>query len=530
MKGLFGEYRPLLFAVLVFSISVLLGASTTLGVFLIGHLHGRRTEFRIRAALGASSGALTTQLMLEVVLLASAACVAAVWAAYMVCGAVVAWIPDRIYGLVSHGIDRRALVFSVSAALACSVAAGAWPIFTIRRTLSATELFCERRSHGFAGHFRASHVLLAWQVAVAVALCLVSAKVFLTLRHFETERLGIKPDSAAVITMQLTAVSPADRFFAVTEALRRLRSLPEVIAAGTSTAMPLSDQTPEYLMPSDGAVPGARLWRATSGYFAAAGIPVLHGREFTEDDERRGGVTIVTASFARLAWPDKEAVGQVVSLGYGYPPALVIGVVGDTRSTFHGEDRPSLFLPENGASYTQPLVLARVGFDDEDVYGRIRTAVTSDGRLAARVRPLQEMIGGSLRRERFQVGLSAGWSLFALALAVLCAFITSLRTVTVHAGEVAIRLALGAPRRRLAVEVLRGSLVSAAVGASAGLGLYALADRLVAIFFRGVLPMPESWIVAILIGVVSTVIAGCATATLRLLRIHPAALLRSGRY
>ena len=57
---------------------------------------------------------------------------------------------------------------------------------------------------------------------------------------------------------------------------------------------------------------------ATPGYFQTIGIPLKRGRLFTDDD-RPGSppVVLITESAARQYFPNEDAIGKTIKLGWG---------------------------------------------------------------------------------------------------------------------------------------------------------------------------------------------------------------------
>ena len=101
----------------------------------------------------------------------------------------------------------------------------------------------------------------------------------------------------------------------------------------------------------------------TPDYFKTLGIPLLEGRDFTEQDGRQPRVTIVDAGIARKYWPNQSAIGKRVRYG---PPEdnepwhVVVGVAGEARNhTMRELRRNSVYLPYGEFQFSSLAYLVR---------------------------------------------------------------------------------------------------------------------------------------------------------------------------
>src|SRR5205823_6464959 len=119
-------------------------------------------------------------------------------------------------------------------------------------------------------------------------------------------------------------------------------ALPFYTSWGTRVSVPGRDSLPRV---RDG---GPYFNGVTAGYLRTMGMHLLRGRNFTLADQNVSyRVMIVNASFARLAWPNEDAIGRCVKLGGDTMPCSeVIGVVANPRRQEIIEDVSlQLFLP-----------------------------------------------------------------------------------------------------------------------------------------------------------------------------------------
>lgn len=230
----------------------------------------------------------------------------------------------------------------------------------------------------------------------------------------------------------------------------------------------------------------------SSNFLRTLGVRPALGRDFTDDEDKPGAPLVVILSHAfwtRVFGADPSAVGRAIALdGQLY---TVIGVA------------PADFaFPQNRVDVMVPLpilgsYLTRREVHMLSVVGRLRQGVTletarseieslaaglreehpkENAGLGATVRPLADDLLGDVRRPILV--------LFAAVCAVLligCANVTSLM-MTRAAGrrqELAVRLAMGAPPRAIARQVLVESALIAGLSAVAGVAIaYAMAKGL----------------------------------------------------
>jgi hypothetical protein len=149
--------------------------------------------------------------------------------------------------------------------------------------------------------------------------------------------LGFRPDEAIAVKIDPVGTSSvAERVAYFDEALRRVRALPNVAAAGVTDTLPLDRNRSWGIKPIERFPKTLKGYETTlvsrtgPGYLEAMGIPLLNGRDFTNrDDEKSASVVIINARLARAFWPDTEALDREVVINNF--TARIIGVVADVR-------------------------------------------------------------------------------------------------------------------------------------------------------------------------------------------------------
>src|SRR4029453_18679139 len=119
------------------------------------------------------------------------------------------------------------------------------------------------------------------------------------------------------------------------EALRRVRETPGVVAAGVTDALPVGGNRrwgmgAKGVQYERGRFPSGYVRIISDGYFAAMGIPIRAGRDFTERDAPdTEPVIILNETMAKRLWPGQDPIGQYVV--NNRRDVRVIGVVADVR-------------------------------------------------------------------------------------------------------------------------------------------------------------------------------------------------------
>ena len=335
------------------------------------------------------------------------------------------------------------------------------------------------------------------------------------LRSFQKMRQvnpGFQPDHVLVASFQLPLneypdYSAAERFNHAL--IERLSNQPGVVAAGITSVVPSSGVSPESTytiegQPQEGWKLKFAMFATTFGdYFHAMGIPLLDGRTFTQED--RAGtplVVIVNQSMARDCWPGERAVGKRMHVGNpkkGLPWATVVGVVADTR--LGARDEPAIdqwYSPVqqpailNGTEASEMLphpaggyVTLRSALPPEQMTQTLRAAVAEIDPLLAleQVQPMSDVISNVEAPRRFNTYLISAFAAGALLLALTGIYAVVAFSVSLRKQEIAIRMALGAPR----AGITRLVVISGAKLALLGCGLGVLGSLAVSRMVSGFL-------------------------------------------
>ena len=472
---------------------VLLLACTNLASFLLARALDRRKEIALRLALGASRGSLVRRLLTETTLLSLLAGGAGVGLAVWLLDLLAkADLPLPTPATFDLRLDGNVLAFTFGASVAAGALLGLVPALQSTRPDVAGALRGESAGGGQPGQLRWRNALVVTQLTISLVL-LVGAGLF--LRSFQRVQ-SVDPGFGREPTALMTFLTPATRFTPdearvyTRRLLDRFRALPGIEAVGAISNLhlnPLSQSLSDFNVdgfepPTDHDAFVADRVEVEPGFFEAAGIQIVRGRNFNDADRSyTRPVVIVSEAMARRFWTDGDAVGRLVRRGDDAPPWLVVGVASDAKVRTLGESpRNMVYLPYSQRFTPSLTVVARTSSDPE----RTALALLAAGReLDPDLRVLEtKTMDRHLALMRLPQQLSAfvlsAFGVLALALAAVGLYGVVSYGVARRTREIGIRKALGADGPRVVRLLVAGGLKLVVIGGALGLALAVVATRL----------------------------------------------------
>ena len=546
--------RPLLTLLAALGLIVVLVSVNVANLTLV-RLEGRRHEFAVRAALGASQARLLFQALTESVIVAVAAGAAGLMIAPLVVRALLAFVPVDELPWLRVSTDVTMLLGAIGAAGAITVLAGVLPALRgVRADLSSTLARAGRGSPAPIGR-RIRQASVVVQLALSLALVASAALVVQTFVRLGAVDPGFRADGR----MTLACFAPrarypdAARLVALVDRVReQVGRAPGVRAVGLAQALPfapgaiwlqaLTRQDPRGVGRL-GELPHVHYNVVSAGYAEALGVPVRSGRTFDATDSATSlPVVVINEAAARRFFPGEDPIGRSLWVGHAQalptlPRRTVVGVVGDAR--WSGLDEPA--GPEAWVPYAQQAgaedllraiyVVFHAGADPDARMPDVRAQVArvdADLPLTS-VRTLESRLAESVWRQRL-----AAAALGALGLAALMVALVGVLAVTSHLvgqrrHEMGVRLALGARPEAIVRLVLGESgrlvLIGIGLGVIGALGV----ARLLSTLLYGVTATDAPTFVATAAGLAAAALLACYVPARRASRVDPVITLRDER-
>jgi len=457
----------------------------------------RRREFSVRLALGAGAGRVIRQLVTESMLLAAAGATIGVGLAVWL-GRSLEWmLPRTEYPItIDFSLNGDILAFAILLCVVLAVMTGLAPALqSIRVDVNETLKEGERGGTSGSGLLRARGILVVSEVALAM-LALVGMGLF--TRSFVNARgtdPGVDVHNLLVVQYHVdTFCSTKEQREQFCVRLRdRLAARPGVAAVGYSLDIPLSFG---YRSPAELQIQGytprrkedtrANYAIVSPGYIEALGIPLLSGRDFTEQDRpETSPVGIVNETLARRFFAGRDPVGGKIR-GDG-PWVTIVGMVADSKyRSLMEAPTPYVYVPfrqSHGGEFWTAFFIRTVG-PARDLIGTVRREASLVEPSAAAFEPIpfEEHVSASLFPQRVAATLLTILGGVALLLAALGLYSVLAFAVSKRQHEFGIRMALGAKPRDVLRMVLGQGLVLTVAGVAVGTVLALVAARLISGF------------------------------------------------
>jgi len=540
---------------LLIAVGFLLATATinVAGVQLTG-LAGRTRELAIRGALGAGTGRVARQMLVESSLVALAGGTAGLGVTVLLHRALPALMPADFPRLDGLRVDAAVVGFALAVSAGASVVVGLLPALRARGLTLVAALAEDgnapvgggRRSR--AGRARA--LVLAAQVALACVLLVGGSLLGRSFIALVGAHRGYHADhvlSARVSMPPSLFPEPHRRAAIVDGVLTRIAAAPGVRDAAFTSEIPLlpggSTSAFEMRAPGAGVITAQASPRIVSpAYFAALGIATVEGRSFGASDTLSSEpVVVVNQAFAKRYLPGGAVGSRLPIVAYDVAgredvEATVVGVVEDVRYVAHGGVvQPEIYYVHRQIPSGLPVqtitLLVRTADDPSAAGAALRDAVrAADDRLVAEaILPLEERFLATVARPRFYAALLGSFAAAALAIATVGLFGLVSYAASLRSRELAVRTALGATRGDLLRAVMGQGLAPTVAGIAVGLAVAALGSGLLSTQLYGIAPHDPATFAAVPALLLGVSAVACALPARRAAKTDPLRLFRDDR-
>jgi putative ABC transport system permease protein len=537
---------------------LLIIAGANLSGMLLARGVSRRAEMAIRLSLGVGRLRLMRQLLAESAIVAIGGAGAGLAIARLLVTAALQSFPSQIPGnggvafALDVPIDRRVIAFASFSALVTAIVVGLAPAIQAIRVDLLSALAGATSTSG-RSRSRLRRLVLIPQIALSLVLLLVTGVFVRTLLRLEMAHPGYDADHVVTLDVQLPQQSVDLNEHLQEEKTRtrkaqagivdRLAAIPGVTSAAVTEfpfdGVPLAAGGTSIITRS--AYETTRQYRGvTAGYvsadyFRTLGIPVLRGRTFdARDRTERATTVIVSERLANELWPGKDAVGQQLAQHWAdsiYPIRWldVVGVVGSATRPTDEYPRPVFYLPLESTPLMGMTFLVKGAGNPAELVASAKQAIASVDRsvIVARARPLEETINGVRYPRRFSAGLLGASGTAALLLAAIGVFALMSYAVAQRAGEIGVRMVLGAQRRDLIRLILRDGAGVVIAGIAIG---FALAFAAIRYASHAIVPLPDvdaATFITVPVLLALVVLLACYLPARRAARVDPLVVLRT---
>jgi putative ABC transport system permease protein len=389
---------------------------------------------------------------------------------------------------MTFDIDSRTLLFALVVSTLTGILFGVAPALRLAGVSPAATL---RGGSAGGGRTRLQHAFVAAQIALSVVLVVGAGLALESVRRLQEIPLGFNPQG--VLTFQVVLQGrrydePSSHIRLIDAVENSLRALPGVTAVGAASLAPVYGCCSKFGTriegdPSEhGRAPMVVGTIITPGYFRAMGIDLLAGREFTSTDGLDAPpVTVINETFAKLYWPNGDALGHHVTAGAGR--SEIVGIVRDIKQTSLLEPlEPQFYRPYAEDPWTSMTLAVRTTADPTNLVPAVRRLVRD---VDPTIPPfnfvtMQRIVSDATASRRTFGTLLTAFALIALVLAAAGVYAVMSFFVAQRTRELGLRVALGADPSRLAGAVLRQGIAMALAGGAVGLVGAVIAGRALA--------------------------------------------------
>jgi putative ABC transport system permease protein len=537
---------------------VLLISCVNVANLLLARASVRGREIAVRQALGAQKMRLIRQLLTETLLLFLMGGLAGFTILFCAQRFLLRLIPESLPHINDIAIGWGVLAFALAVSAAAGILFGAAPAWMVSRVDLIGMLRQEgRNSSSTRERSRIRHILVVGELALSLILMVAACLLLRSFWDLFQVQPGFNVERVMAVQTWLPGPNdptmdpyqtPAQESVLLREILRRSRTLPgvEEVAIGDGAALPLGHNLPirlplirEGIETMDNQAPVIDSPVVSPEYFHLLGMPLLHGRVFSNDDvQDTPEVAVINEAAARTYWPNQEPIGKRVrlhrdtrGLSSSAQPTwtTIIGVIADARTESLADAAiPQIYRSSYQRASKDLTIFLRGHLDPGTLPAQVRQQVQSiDATLPVfHAQTLSEILSDSLSIRRFSMEMVALFAATALLLAGLGIYGIISYVVNEQRHEIAIRLALGAERSNILKMVLRRGLGLAAVGAGIGVIGALIVSHLMAGMLFGVSPNDPLTFTSITCVLVVVALAACYIPARRAMRVDPMVALR----
>ena len=529
-RGYVGAFTGGLLAVFAL---LLLIACTNAASLLLARATGRAREMATRSALGAGRARLVRQMLVESLMLAAIAGAAGVAIAWVASRMLMELKPSDIPLTLAIPMDWRVVLFTAAISVVTGVVFGLAP--ALRATaMQAARLLREESQTGSLKKSRLRSALVVAQMAACVVLLAGAALCVRSLINANAIDAGFDTHHIALASLDPSSLgyTPAKINDFYTRLLERVEHLPGVTSASYAEFLPLGTARSETAVGKelgrDASASTVDEYRVAPGFFRTMGIPLLRGRDLTQEetDGDKPTAVVINQTTARRLWPGQDPIGKLLAMRSDKTMSEVVGVVKDGKYHTLGEAQVAVVF--RGQLPPGRTLVVRTAGDSSTLLDEIRREVPIvDPLMAATdVQTIEQYMALPLFPAR-TVGWLLGVSgILAVVMTAIGLFGVIAYTVSQRTHEIGVRMALGARRSDVMRMVMGQGLRLTAIGLAIGLAAAFGASRLLSPLLYGIGANDPATMTAVAMGLAAIALTACYFPARKAMSVDPSAALR----
>ncbi len=505
----------------------------------------RSREIAVRATLGATRGRIVQQVLTESLVLSVAGGLLGILLGYYALQVLLVLLADTVPGWMRFTLDVRCTLFCVLVIITATLLSGLLPALhaALPRDLHGALQALGTRATASRARRRTLNAVVTAQIALALTLLVGAGLILRTLLNVRNADPGFR--TAGILTyhvpLSIGAYIDENKRHAFWEQhIERVRALPGVVHAALINNAPMSVPAVKKYEAEGGPStsgeqsPQVLVRRITPDYFETLGIPLLAGRRFTENDNRRDSeqTVIVNQTFAERFWPDENPLDKRIRQQGSEAWIRVIGVVKDIRQvSLEQSPQPGVYLPRaTDAAFGMCGVVQAAG-DPLALVPAIRAAIQAvdPGVPLAEVQTMSERVHESMSARRLALWLYGVPAVIAGLLAFAGIYGVTSYAVSQRTQEIGVRMALGAEVSDVLKMVIGNGLRLVFLGLALGLaGAFTLGRAFAGMEYLlyDVRPTDPATIIAVALLLTTAALTACYLPARRAARTDPVKALR----
>jgi len=475
--------RRLFAAIFACAFLILLMSCGIVSGLLTARFSTRSQELAIRGALGASRAQLVGQMIVEFLAISCPAVILGFLLSHWFDMAVLNSYYDR-FGIPAYMRQHdsvRMVLFVVVVLCLVTFVSTIMPALRASRTDLNLILRESTRTGSSLRITKLSNFLITWQVATACIVMCGGAMVGYFIYTYNHFRQTFNPDEYVTARIAFNARDHEDRAAKCHEVLHLVQQLeqnPNIEKACMTNEFFNGNQWggaeasvwtegKDYVNDNDAPIAFNRL--VTPGYMDTMNIPILQGRDFTQEDNETREVAIVTEGFAKEHFGSMDVIGKRFKLGRNDRWINIIGVVPEVYNpTNDPEAHYGFFRPYAAQAWDDIFIIIKSRGAFEDLRKTVLATIEGvDGKICfsqfLTYRDTRDQ-RGPVTFMNFLLSLFVTFSICALVMTAGGLYGIISFSINIRSIEMGIRLALGAEPWGLMFLMTKRGLLFVAIG------------------------------------------------------------------